>query len=381
MVRRETYWSTITDCNGTVEQELSYDAWGNQRDPNTWLRNWYDPALEEPMFDRGFTGHEHLYAFGLINMNGRCYDPVMSSFLSVDAYVQSPDNSQNFNRYAYCLNNPLKYTDPSGWTVLGGSMGSHTTGAVEWGTNYAPVYEWRDICDPSVRSKVASAILTSYMVGNGCSISGFVSLSEGGTISGVDVIISPKEITPSHPYYGSFNEIQLNSPIDAKGKCVITALGSTNTYWFASMQKYGDKTKKWAKKINDYENKSGKEFNIKLLDIVEFIQWNDDKGSYSSYQAAAINVSQIKEALENDYAVGVCVYLNNQDDIERNSGIIGHFANISCYIPYQDGSVEIGFIEPEGTKFMKTYRAPNTDFIWMPKDYSTMNFIKYKLNP
>ena len=36
MVSHETYWSTITDCNGAVEQELSYDAWGNLRDPNTW---------------------------------------------------------------------------------------------------------------------------------------------------------------------------------------------------------------------------------------------------------------------------------------------------------------------------------------------------------
>ncbi|MFW6096355.1 MAG: RHS repeat-associated core domain-containing protein, partial [Bacteroidota bacterium] len=33
---------------------------------------------------------------------------------SPDPYVQMPDNSQNFNRYAYCLNNPLIYTDPSG---------------------------------------------------------------------------------------------------------------------------------------------------------------------------------------------------------------------------------------------------------------------------
>ena len=45
----------------------------------------------------------------------RMYDPVMSSFLSVDRYVQDPSNSQNFNRYAYCLNNPLRFTDPSGW--------------------------------------------------------------------------------------------------------------------------------------------------------------------------------------------------------------------------------------------------------------------------
>ena len=110
-------WTTITDAEGNVEQELSYDAWGNLRDPETWTGS----STEAPMFDRGYTGHEHITAFGLINMNGRCYDPLMSSFLSVDAYVQDPSNAQNFNRYAYCLNNPLKYTDPSGWMYLGGS--------------------------------------------------------------------------------------------------------------------------------------------------------------------------------------------------------------------------------------------------------------------
>ncbi|MBR0539401.1 MAG: hypothetical protein IJK36_04150 [Bacteroidales bacterium] len=98
-------WTTITDASGTVEQELSFDAWGNLRNPYTWTG-----AFEgKPMFGRGFTGHEHHYAFGLINMNGRMYDPVMSSFLSVDNYVQAPDFSQSFNRYAYCLNNPLRY--------------------------------------------------------------------------------------------------------------------------------------------------------------------------------------------------------------------------------------------------------------------------------
>ncbi|MBR3711421.1 MAG: hypothetical protein IKM99_10765, partial [Bacteroidales bacterium] len=54
-------------------------------------------------------------SFGLINMNGRMYDPVMSSFLSADRYVQDPTSSQGFNRYAYCMYNPLKFVDPSGW--------------------------------------------------------------------------------------------------------------------------------------------------------------------------------------------------------------------------------------------------------------------------
>ena len=108
-------WTTITDAEGNVEQELSYDAWGNLRDPETWYNHTQADPVESPMFDRGYTGHEHMTVFGLINMNGRCYDPMMSSFLSVDEYVQDPTCAQSFNRYAYCAYNPLKYTDPTGW--------------------------------------------------------------------------------------------------------------------------------------------------------------------------------------------------------------------------------------------------------------------------
>lgn len=107
-------WTTITDAGGFVEREQSFDAWGNLRNPDTWSGT----ISQLPMFDRGYTGHEHLYSFGLINMNGRVYDPVMSSFLSPDNYIQAPDFSQNFNRYAYCLNNPLRYTDPSGESIV-----------------------------------------------------------------------------------------------------------------------------------------------------------------------------------------------------------------------------------------------------------------------
>jgi hypothetical protein len=47
-------------------------------------------------------------------MNARLYDPALGRFLSPDPFVQSPDFSQSFNRYSYCLNNPLKYTDKDG---------------------------------------------------------------------------------------------------------------------------------------------------------------------------------------------------------------------------------------------------------------------------
>ena len=59
--------------------------------------------------------HEHLDKFALINMNGRVYDSVIGRFLSPDPYIQSPYYAQNYDRYSYVLNNPLKYIDPSGY--------------------------------------------------------------------------------------------------------------------------------------------------------------------------------------------------------------------------------------------------------------------------
>lgn len=93
----------IIDSDGNAVFDASYDAWGKQ----TLRKN-------EIGYNRGYTGHEMMPEFGLVNMNGRLYDPLLGRFLSPDNYVQLPDNSQSYNRYSYCLNNPLKYIDPSG---------------------------------------------------------------------------------------------------------------------------------------------------------------------------------------------------------------------------------------------------------------------------
>lgn len=103
----------IATLDGELVAEYSYDPWGRLRNPET-LEIY--PAGSEPelFLGRGFTGHEHLAWFGLVNMNARLYDPLLGRFLSPDPYVQSPDFSQNFNRYTYALNNPLRYTDEDG---------------------------------------------------------------------------------------------------------------------------------------------------------------------------------------------------------------------------------------------------------------------------
>jgi RHS repeat-associated protein len=112
-------WYAVTDATGRIvtyqgaEQRYSFDPWGRRRNALSWE---YDDTPTSFLFDRGYTGHEHLDAFGLINMNGRVYDPVIARFLSPDPVLQSPSNGQNYNRYSYCLNNPLKYVDPSGYS-------------------------------------------------------------------------------------------------------------------------------------------------------------------------------------------------------------------------------------------------------------------------
>ncbi|GHU73072.1 hypothetical protein FACS189413_17050 [Bacteroidia bacterium] len=94
---------TVTTAAKAIQTRYYYDAWGKQ-----------SVTAGTSITNRGYLAQEHLNEFGLINLNARLYDPVLGRFLGVDPYVQEAGFTQSFNRYAYGLNNPFRYTDPNG---------------------------------------------------------------------------------------------------------------------------------------------------------------------------------------------------------------------------------------------------------------------------
>ena len=137
--------AAIAAASGAVERLYVYDPWGLNRSPDKPAS--YKQKTDAPIYDiipRGFTMHEHLEKFGLINMNGRIYDPTLGMFLAPDNYVQADESVAGYNRYAYCMNNPLKYTDPSGEfifgmfvPVIGHMLDAACWGAVMGGATYS----------------------------------------------------------------------------------------------------------------------------------------------------------------------------------------------------------------------------------------------------
>jgi RHS repeat-associated protein len=137
----------LQDKNGNIQRQ-SFDPWGRRRDVDDWG---CDNPERINIVDIGYTGHEHLNEFGIINMTGRLYDPVLGRMFSPDIHIQDPSNSQSFNMYTYCLNNPLKYTDPTGyswWSDLWSWVGNTGVNFTNWldennihfqvGINYSP---------------------------------------------------------------------------------------------------------------------------------------------------------------------------------------------------------------------------------------------------
>ena len=111
----------ISDSQGNQAQLLEYTPFGlTKRAEGEYNTNY---RFTGKLFDN--TG---LYYYG-----ARYYDPELGRFITADPTIQHPYDPQDFNRYAYARNNPIKYIDPTGHGILdviGRIIGGIVGGAV-----------------------------------------------------------------------------------------------------------------------------------------------------------------------------------------------------------------------------------------------------------
>ena len=119
----------ITDATGAVRHEQQFEPFGKSD----------SPAFGTTNVSTGFTGHEHDPELGLINMQGRLYDPGIGRFITPDPFVQAPFWSQGLNRYSYVANNPLNLTDPTGFSIFPSPPTTGPVGKQGSGSSGAPV--------------------------------------------------------------------------------------------------------------------------------------------------------------------------------------------------------------------------------------------------
>jgi RHS repeat-associated protein len=94
----------ITNDQATILVDQEFSLWGSR----------ISSISTNEKRSRGFTSHEHIDLFGLINMNGRIYSPSLGRFLSVDPIIEDITDYNAFNRYTYVSNNPITFNDPTG---------------------------------------------------------------------------------------------------------------------------------------------------------------------------------------------------------------------------------------------------------------------------
>ena len=106
----------IADANGTIVVNYAYDAWGNilsitdgsgnDISNNTWHIGNLNPIRYRSYYYDTETGFYYLQS--------RYYDPAIRRFINADGYVNANGDILGFNMYAYCGNNPVMYSDPTG---------------------------------------------------------------------------------------------------------------------------------------------------------------------------------------------------------------------------------------------------------------------------
>ncbi len=104
----------IVDSNGNVMVEYLYDAWGNILEEQYESSN--NSAQIAQQYNRYFyRGYRLDRETNLYYLNSRYYSPQIRRFINADGLMGEQGNVLGHNMYAYCQNNPVMYSDISGY--------------------------------------------------------------------------------------------------------------------------------------------------------------------------------------------------------------------------------------------------------------------------
>ena len=110
--------SAIASKSGSADVSESFTAFGQRRNPATWLGppTTSDLNTIAGLSRQGYTFQTWLgQSMGLNHMNGRVQDAILGRFLSPDPHSGDENDAQSYNRYTYVNNNPLTFWDPTGF--------------------------------------------------------------------------------------------------------------------------------------------------------------------------------------------------------------------------------------------------------------------------
>ena len=169
----------ILDENGSVVVRYSYDAWGKHVAYDSYgyvISDEYHIGLLNPYRYRSY----YYVDDGMYWLNTRFYDSATGRFVSPDdlSYLD-PDSVNGLNLYAYCANNPIAYSDPSGHVILSFLIGLGISTLLTWGIS--------ELVGNQIAGGISSVASGSMAVYTGI---GLLSFGPFGWIAGGALIIA-----------------------------------------------------------------------------------------------------------------------------------------------------------------------------------------------
>lgn len=129
----------ILDNNGNIVARYEYDAWGNCTVMNGYGGIDYSSTSIGNINPFRYRGYYYDRETGFYYLQTRYYDPSIMRFINADNYELVAELSSvvgQLNMYAYCGNNPIMYTDPTGeivgWAIvlIGAGIGALIGGII-----------------------------------------------------------------------------------------------------------------------------------------------------------------------------------------------------------------------------------------------------------